>query len=273
MIRFGTGILAVALLLVCVCITPALAGNITFSDMTFNLADYSVVGPTFTGNADSSSQTYSQCPSCGNPGKALQIIDNFTLSANESENIYTGFINNTFLYNPAAEGAIISINGSVSKNATYNLTATGTSGTATFTNTFRPLILQGGTYYAAAIPGPSVSVPFTSGVPASGSSGYNTISSVLTATSFDNIDFSTGTFGTSHPDFSNSGAPMEFGLMQFSGAIFSVPASEQYILQYDNLNYSLSATPEPSSLALLGLMLPGALGFARRRNKQLGILR
>ena len=78
----------------------------------------------------------------------------------------------------------------------------------TFGNTFRPTILQDGTYYLAAIPGPS----FNS---APNSTGYHLLSHVgLMATDFVSFDFTTGAFGTSNPNF--GGDPMLLGLSQIA---------------------------------------------------------
>jgi hypothetical protein len=154
-------------------------------------------------------------------------------------------VNSTFSYDPLTEGAILSIDASVDKDLTS---------AATLGNTFRPMIEQDGNYYLAAIAGPGLTGP--------GSTGFDTISqNGLVATDFLQYDFSTGTFGTANPNF--AGDPMLFGL----GSIASGSAFDATVV-YDNLSLDLSTAPvpEPSSVWLLVTLLAFA-GLALRRRE------
>jgi len=152
-----------------------------------------------------------------------------------------GLVNNSFQYNPLTQGIVSSIDASVDKN----LTVSGP-------NTFRPLIEQDGVFYLAAIAGPQ------------GTPGYNTISAAgLVATDFTDFNFSTGTFGSMHPNF--GGDLMLFGLAQISGQTGGT-GTVTATIDYDNLGFSvLGSTPDSgSTLWLLGLAVSG-LGLLRRK--------
>ena len=124
----------------------------------------------------------------------------------------------------------------------------------TFGNTFRPTILQDGTYYLAAIPGPSLTS-------APGSTGYNLLSHVgLMATDFVSFDFTTGAFGTSHPNF--GGDPILLGLSQISSL---GGYAGEIIAKYQDLRLDIHTVPEPSSLALCGAVLLCCVGLAGRK--------
>jgi hypothetical protein len=231
--------------------TPAAAGTI-FTDGTFNLANYQTSPQFLTGTGTSLAPI--QCTSCGNPGFALQVTATFPnapVPPATFDFAEQAFVNLSFLYNPTTQGAITSLFASVDKNLSVNQP----SGPTPFANTFHPTIEQGGIFYFASIPGPSLPTG-----PAGGQTGYNTISGGLTAADFTEFDFGTGTSDGTHPNF--AGGPMLLGLTQAFSA--NAPGvTEIATAQYDNLEFAINA-PEPASVGLLGFGVLG-LGLVLRR--------
>jgi hypothetical protein len=218
---------------------PAAAGP-TFTDSTFNLGDYTVVGPDTTGG---SVVTYSQCASCGNPGTALEVTTTVTGSGTSA----IGFLNNSFTYDPSTQGALASIFASEDKNLTT--TSSGTLGSS-----FRALLYQNGNYYISGIPFPNFTGP--------GTTGYQTASGFLTASSFNLYNFLTLTPDPSkHPDF--AGSSFKLGIVILGSSI----SSSTTTLDFDNLVFTLIAVPEPSTwmLMLLGF---GAIGMSARYRRK-----
>ena len=232
--------------------------GVVFTDSTFNLAGYSTT-PTFMTPAVT--LTYGQCPSCGNPALGLQIVVNETTAAGGAADV--GFVNNLFTYDPGTQGAISSIDAQVDKNLLIDVGNTNGFGIGTtFGNTFRPLISQGGLYYLAAIAGPTLPGPTSSG-PYSMSTGYNTLSQAgLLATNFTQYDFATGVFGIAHPNF--AAGVLSFGLGQIS-SVGTGFTNTTTTAQYDNLRINVTSVPEPGTLALFGFGLAGVFAMRRRR--------
>jgi hypothetical protein len=242
------------ILLLCVLVTsvPALA-DIVFTDSTFDAANYNNFSAIPTLDSDVTA-TYGQCSSCGNPGQALQAV----VSIPSFGGAYVGFLNNTFVYNPQTEGAILSLSAWVDKNLTLDRSTTD------FASSFYPLIEQGGNFYVASIAGGTINSGTTT--------GYETITSQtlspagLTATDFGLYDFTAALPDfSSNPDFSATGASMIFGLapLVYANAPYTMTVN------YDNLNFDItpdtqggitqSAVPESSSLGLLSIFLMGLL--------------
>jgi hypothetical protein len=245
MIRLKLGYVLFAIML-CGALIPAHADTV-FTDSTFNItANYSTDAFTSVGTTAAASQ----CAACGNPngpGNTAAVIGmTFPTGISAAD---LGLVNNTFSYDPLTQGAITSIGASVDKD----LTLTSSSGGG---NTFHPMIEQDGVFYIAAIPGAGLSGP--------GTTGYLTLSQTgLTAANFVEFDFTTGLAGTTNPNF--DGDAMLFGLAQISGS----NGSAVLTADYDNLNFDLvtpTATPEPSSLLLLGVGLAGLLFVSRHKS-------
>jgi hypothetical protein len=227
------------LAVLCAAAVPAFADTV-FTDGTMDLGHYTTVGPVTTGMV---AVTTTNCSSCGNPGNAVQIAEAFMGAGSIQE----GLLNNNFTYNPGTQGDILSITASVDKN----ITASVLGGS----NTFHPVIEQGGIFYVASIAGPTITASPT---------GFNDISGSLTAASFEEYDFATNTFTAVNPNF-NAGA-MIFGLAQISG---NGSGMETLTAIYDNLSFDVSSAPvnapEPSSVPLLAVGLVGLLGISSRK--------
>jgi hypothetical protein len=224
----------------------ARATTVSFSDHTFKLSNYSETSVFKTRTSDK--VFWTQCPTCGQPDKGLRVRMKLPTAVDTAA---VGFINNTFTYNPQTQGAIGSINASVDKNIITNIPVNPNTN---FTNTFRPMIEQDGMFYLAAIAGPTFN---------GGTTGYNTISQDgLVAVDFTQFNFSTGTFGTAHPDF--DGDQMLFGLGQY--ALFGVN-KVVFKAGYDNLTFTINPVPDAAGTLPL-LFGAGALLFICRATRQ-----
>jgi hypothetical protein len=241
---------ALAILGVTLLTLTARATTTTFTDNTFNLAaNYSETAVFTTSSSDS--VTFDQCATCGNPGQALQIQMNLPTAGDFAS---IGFINNGFVYNPATQGAISSIDASVDKDIITNLPVNPSA--PPFNNTFRPTIEQDGLFYEAPIAGPGYQ---------GGTTGYNTISHTgLVATDFIQFDFATGTFGSGHPDF--GGHQMLFGLTQIT-QFLGTPV--KFEADYDNLNLTIRSVPDSGDTIVLLLGSVGALLVLERTMRYL----
>jgi len=200
--------------------------------------------------------TPSQCASCGSPGAALQILINVGDTTTTTANGIVGLINPAFSYDPGTQGSIAAINASIFKDLTLTPPPAGVA--YSFGYSFIPLIEQDGNFYFSTISGPELVSPNTT-------TGFNTISaSGLTANDFDQLDFATGTFSTNHPNF--SGDPILFGLAAGLTNVNGGPTFGSTSIAQD-LSIQVVTTPEPSTLLLLGGLVP-VWGVLRRRHRR-----
>ncbi len=223
----------------------ALSASITFTDSTFNSANYTE-SPAYTSNA---TLAYDFCANCGQSGvPGLQVTIVSTGSGTNPGLGVIAFINTGFSYNPAS-GEVLSISASVDKILTDSIINPGA------VSSFHPTIEQGGNYYVATITGPTIP-------PGSDTTGWSTIAaSGLQWYNFEEYDFTIGSYVAAFPNF--SGGPMLFGLTQN----FDNPGTFNATAIYDPLQISLTTVPEPSTWTLLALGFAG-LGFAARRERR-----
>jgi PEP-CTERM motif len=243
-----TGFFGVIAGLILIIPVPAYASSVTISDGTFG--SFSTTTPVLSDPGITSSVV--QCTSCGNPNFGLQINFAFPNTGTANFSASLAVIDNTLTYDPTTQGVITSINTSVDKNLT-------TTAQGTITNTFRPLIEQGGNIYLAAVSGNTFNNPPTS------STSYLAFSaSGLAASDFSLYDPTTGSLDPStNPDF--GGSAMLLGLGQFT----SYPPGTIAEVDYDNLSFTInSGVPEPSTWAMMILGFAGIGFMAYRRSRK-----
>lgn len=242
------------ILLLCVLVTsvPALADILSFSDTTFDPANYNFSNPPVISGV--TNYSYGQCPACGN-GDPLGFQASVTTTTPAPGvpfvGAFVGFLNNTFNFNPQTQGAINYIDTSVDKNLIVDSNLTG------FASNFYPILKQGDNYYTIqyGITGPALNSPDTS-------TGYWTIGQ--TGLTYDQLvlfDFTTQAYvDTSHPDFSINGSQITLGF----APLISANSPNIITADYDNLSFDInyspltqSPVPESSSLGLLSIFLMG----------------
>jgi hypothetical protein len=196
--------------------------DVIYTDGTFSLQNYLIAS--FNSTSATGAVPF-QDLSIGNPPPALHI--EYNVPSNQSSMLI--FINsNSFVYDPATQGAIATIDARVDKAAEFSgggisPISSFTPQAASITSTFRSAIFQDGNYYLAAIPGPfDTTLTF-----------INFAKSGLVSSDFSRFDLNTGTFnGALHPNF--NGSPIRVGLASY---VFADASSlfNNLAIWYDNL--------------------------------------
>jgi hypothetical protein len=214
------------------------SAQVTFSDGTFNNADWSLISSsTGTGFA-----TQNQVLTGGNPGAYLNV----TLTSNNDWTFATSLMK-LAQYDPQTQGAITNLSESFD-NIQYGIVGAFGQGVA-------PDILQNGVVYFDAAYDDSNPTSWTT-------LRWNDMqaSSFITESDFLNNNY------VDHPNFSSSGSVITFGF----GTGNSPFGDRVTGTGFDNFEVEINtpqATPEPGSVALFLSWVIGG-GLLRRRNKR-----
>jgi len=213
--------------------SPGFGGVITFTDSTFNNSDWTATN-LFSGGSYEATQQLTG----GNPGA-------FRYFAITSEVI--PFVENIYApgtFDPAVSGTLTSLDysydiGPTKQGSMFEL----------------PMLFQAGMFYTPfVLPVTTISLP-----------AWQTFS----ASSMSSSDWLSEDGLGHHPDFTSSGAPIQFGV-RFSSASISggcAPlCSEGGIDNFSvTVNFTATAVPEPSTFMLITACLPLLAFIARRR--------
>ena len=258
MARFRAATLALAAVTCALAATPVLAGVTVFSDTTFNNADYALGA---FKDASVTVNSYGQILSGGNPGAALQGTVSST-GVNLTGVLFTA-LNTGFVYDPAANGAVTSLDVSLDRFA--NPTNGGT-GSLVGSYSLRLLAEQDGQLYQATF----VFGPF--GQP--GGTWHGLAQTGVAASDFFTLDASNFATGSATGGLNFGGDAITFGFaMRGSGAVDSAGAPSTFDqtndLRADNFSLTLhsASVPEPANWALM-IMGLGAVGGAMRLRRR-----
>jgi hypothetical protein len=259
MAQFKTAMLVGAMLAGSLTAGGALAGQTNFTDGTFDTSNYtlsSFADPSVT--IGSFGQTAN-----GNPGTALEGMTSST--GVNAQGVLLTALNNAFVYDPHASGAITSIDASLQRYADF--TDAGQE-SAVGSYTLRVLAEQDSTLYQATFSfGPTgIDGGFWVGLSQAG----------ITANDFTVLNSSNFATGGSATGLNFDGDAITFGFaMRASGAILNStggpsPDDQTTDMRADNFGLSInssSPTPEPASWALMivGFGAAGAMVRSRRR--------
>ncbi len=225
------------------------AQSVTYAQSTFDPSQWSFTtvsaqGPTIT------SQTL--LATGGNGGDYWRHT--FALpQTNEASRYRVANMNNTFLYDPTTRGALESL--------TFSFDALGAAQSgfsSTFFGAFVPTLRQNGQFFFSTT-SPTVV------------SGWSSFSMTLGGNSVW-VD-PNNQAGSARPDFSSSGAQIEFGYIFTVGTGCPVNVCAPVSIDAGLDNFSVTATaatpvstvPEPSTYVLMAAGLAGLMLFSRRR--------
>lgn len=240
-----------AILLLCglLAVPLARANTINFSDGTFNPANWtaSKVVDTTGGSATFSE---AQVLTGGNPGAYRQVTHTFGPGSIGVFNLLNGAV-----YNPSTQGAIKSLSTSFDL---LTVQAAFPGGAVEY----NLVLFQNNTFYlgfgADTFAGPWAHFSGSSLTPSS------FISSFTTTNQFGNPQFVSFGPGPALPDFSKTGAPIQFGYASLNNSLGGPVLTD--ISGIDNWSVTVNQViPEPGSLTLFTTGLILLAGAVRRR--------
>ena len=215
-----------------------MASTVVFTDNTLNLANYTITN-SLINNGGPITITPAQSGTVGNPAPGLQITFTSDGASALNASSFLLFVNNTFTYNPATQGAITSLNFSNDRFVDGGgLNALG------LTTSSRFVIFQGGNLYYATILDPNGGHTFQS--------WFTTSATGLLATDFSLFNPATQALNTSlHPDFSAAGGVASFGFANRLSVGTPTPFALNAVFDFDNVSVSVNPTPEPATWGLI----------------------
>jgi hypothetical protein len=223
------------------------AAPVMFSDGTFNDADWNDTAVMFGGGGTA---TTSQTSTGGNPGSFREI--DITVVANLEARVDIFSINSNAIYDPSASGAIASIDYSEDSILLDTFNTLGGAGQAA-----APALLQNGILY---------SLTLTTGA-------FGTPDRTWTSHQLVSLTVSDFLSGSLVPDFSASGAPIQFG---YRRAISHPPGNLEQGLTGGIDNWSLTVNPVivplPPALILMVFGLAGMGSLLPCKKKEMGAL-
>ena len=254
------GVLVIAVILT-VAGCPRAYAQVLVSDGTFNDSDWTLLSLS-PDSSPAASGSFSQVTSGGNPGDYQQITaSQNSYDPNETvvyggtpsytKNIYVAVLNTAQTYTPSTQGALsaLTFSGDFKSSDTEDAVV-------------EFFLEQNGIVYDYEKPigffqpneGPQLPGIYTA--------TWTNFSQTLSASSF--IAFGNS---SEHPDFSSTGAPIEFGSgvdVEQTSSESSSSDSEYYSLD----NFEIQAAPEPSMWMLLLGGWAGMMAFGRRAKRR-----
>ena len=245
---FGSKITAVKLSIVWLLAAAAANAQVVFQDDTFANGNWTAT-KIFDGTSGSAG-TFSagQVGSGGAPGSYRET----TLGTSGAGVIVVAQEMSGAVYNPAVSGAISGLSYIFSVSAT-SVTPDLDPSPGTYVE-ISLLIKQGGVYYSGQTSTTLSPDEVGIGWAGSGQSG-------LTGSNFSLVQ---GQSGAAQPDFSSSGAPLQFGYMTSNQGL-GTPDSNASTTGVDNWSVSVAAVPEPASWgSVVGASLIGFVAWRHR---------
>lgn len=237
--------------LLAIATAPASAASVTFTDSTFNTADYTLTAYARPSVATTLGQTAS-----GNPGTALQG----TYASTGGNSLGTLFValNNGFVYDPTAQGAITSLGASLDR---YFVPTFLGAPINVGSYSMRIFAQQGGNLYQAIYTFGPTNQP--------GGDWYTGSQSSLLASDFKLFDPANYAASGTLTGLDFAGGAITFGFAMRAAGVTDgngnpVEGDASGVLRADNFRIAINAVPEPATWAMM-IAGFGLVGAAMRR--------